>query len=103
MTPQTKAAARRRLARIEGQVRGLSAMVEQERYCIDIVTQVRAARAALAKVEQAVLADHMESCVETAIAAATPTSSAARWPNWSTCWAAPPADRARDARSTEAA
>ena len=72
MTPQTKAAARRRLARIEGQVRGLSAMVEQERYCIDIVTQVRAARAALAKVEQAVLADHMESCVETAIRSGDP-------------------------------
>lgn len=72
MRPDTQAATRRRLARIEGQVRGLSSMVEEGRYCIDIVTQVRAARAALAKVEQAVLADHMESCVETAIRSGDP-------------------------------
>lgn len=68
MTPETKKSVRGRLARIEGQVRGLAQMVEQDRYCIDVITQVRAARAALAKVEQIVLADHLGSCVEAAIA-----------------------------------
>lgn len=62
----------RRLARIEGQVRGLSQMVVDERYCLDVVAQVRAARAALAKVEQAVLADHLGSCVEAAIVSGDP-------------------------------
>jgi DNA-binding FrmR family transcriptional regulator len=56
-----------RLARIEGQVRGLAQMVEQDRYCLDIVAQVRAARSALAKIEQIILADHLGSCVEDAI------------------------------------
>jgi DNA-binding FrmR family transcriptional regulator len=52
-----------RLARIEGQVRGLARMVEDDRYCIDIITQVRAVRAALAKVEQDILHDHLQHCV----------------------------------------
>lgn len=67
MTPDTKKGVKGRLARIEGQVRGLRQMVEQDRYCIDIVTQVRAARAALTKVEQVILSDHLGSCVEAAI------------------------------------
>ena len=66
----------RRLARIEGQVRGLSAMVDQDRYCLDVVTQVRAARAALAKVEQIVLSDHLGSCVEHAIVSGDPETAA---------------------------
>jgi CsoR family transcriptional regulator, copper-sensing transcriptional repressor len=56
-----------RLRRIEGQVRGLVRMVEQERYCVDILTQVRAARAALKRVEESVLRDHVEHCVAQAI------------------------------------
>jgi DNA-binding FrmR family transcriptional regulator len=67
MKSDTKASVTRRLARIEGQVRGLNQMVEQDRYCLEVVTQVRAARAALAKIEQIVLADHLGSCVEQAI------------------------------------
>lgn len=57
-----------RLNRIEGQVRGLSRMVEEARYCIDILTQLQAVRAALARVESEVLKDHMDHCVMGAIA-----------------------------------
>ena len=57
----------KRLQRIEGQVRGLIRMVEEDRYCIDIVTQISAARAALRKVEEEVLHDHVAHCVENAI------------------------------------
>jgi DNA-binding FrmR family transcriptional regulator len=56
-----------RLKRIEGQVRGIARMVEEERYCIDVLTQVRAARAALARVEAALLKDHLSHCIEGAI------------------------------------
>jgi DNA-binding FrmR family transcriptional regulator len=58
----------KRLGRIEGQVRGLSKMVDQDRYCIDIVTQISAVRAALRRVEEEVLRDHVAHCVEHAIA-----------------------------------
>ena len=49
-------------------MRGLSRMVEEDRYCIDLVTQIAAVRAALARVEQDVLRDHISHCVEHAIA-----------------------------------
>ncbi len=52
-----------RLSRIEGQVRGVARMVEDDRYCIDVINQVRAVRAALAKVEQDILHDHLQHCV----------------------------------------
>jgi len=57
----------KRLKRIEGQVRGLSRMVEEDRYCIDIITQVSAVRAALRRVEQEVLRDHIGHCVKEAM------------------------------------
>ena len=56
-----------RLRKIEGQVRGISRMVEEERYCVDILTQVRAARAALKRVEEAVVREHVEHCVAQAV------------------------------------
>ena len=56
-----------RLNRIEGQVRGISRMVAEGRYCIDILTQLRAVRAALGKVESAILQEHLGKCVEGAI------------------------------------
>jgi DNA-binding FrmR family transcriptional regulator len=56
-----------RLSRIEGQVRGVARMVQEGRYCIDILTQVQAARAALAKVETELLRDHLGHCIEGAI------------------------------------
>jgi DNA-binding FrmR family transcriptional regulator len=68
MQIETKNACLRRLRRIEGQVRGIARMVEEERYCIDVVTQVSAARAALRRVEEEVLRDHVAQCVEHAIA-----------------------------------
>ena len=52
-----------RLRRIEGQVRGLSRMVEEERYCIDILTQISAVNNALKKVAVALLDDHINHCV----------------------------------------
>lgn len=58
----------KRLARIEGQIRGVARMIEDERYCMDVVVQLRAARGALRVVEQEVLADHVEHCIEDAIA-----------------------------------
>ena len=67
MQKQTKASCLRRLNRIEGQVRGLSGMVEEDRYCIDIVTQIAAVRAALRRVEEEVLRDHVGHCVQHAI------------------------------------
>jgi DNA-binding FrmR family transcriptional regulator len=56
-----------RLRKIEGQVRGIVRMVEEERYCVDILTQLRAARAALKRVEDSVLREHVEHCVAQAI------------------------------------
>jgi CsoR family transcriptional regulator, copper-sensing transcriptional repressor len=52
-----------RLARVEGQIRGIAGMVEDERYCIDIVTQINAARAALDKIALGLLDDHVRHCL----------------------------------------
>ena len=68
MKADAKRNCRDRLNRIEGQVRGIARMVEGDRYCIDILTQIRAVRAALRGVEDEVLNDHVEHCVEGAIA-----------------------------------
>jgi DNA-binding FrmR family transcriptional regulator len=56
-----------RLNRIEGQVRGVARMIEDGRYCIDVLTQLQAVRAALARVETEMLRDHLGHCVESAI------------------------------------
>ena len=58
----------KRLARIEGQVRGVSRMIEDDRYCIDVLTQVKAVQAALKKVEGELLVDHADHCLAAAIA-----------------------------------
>ena len=68
MNHDTKASTLKRLSRIEGQVRGLAKMVEEQRYCIDVVTQISAVRAALRRVEEEILKDHVGHCVEHAIA-----------------------------------
>lgn len=72
MQPDTKDACLRRLGRIEGQVRGIARMVEDDRYCIDVVTQIAAARAALRRVQEELLRDHVAHCVEDAIASGDP-------------------------------
>lgn len=67
MREEIKSSCLKRLNRIEGQVRGLAGMVEADRYCIDVVTQIAAARAALRRVEEEILRDHVAHCVEHAI------------------------------------
>ena len=67
MNNDTKEAVQKRLHRIEGQVRGVAKMVDESRYCIDIMTQISAIRAALRRVEEEVLRDHVSHCVEDAI------------------------------------
>lgn len=57
-----------RLKRIEGQVRGVSQMIANDRYCIDLLHQVQAVKAALSKAENEILKDHAASCVSEAIA-----------------------------------
>ena len=67
MRQEIKTSCLKRLKRIEGQIRGLAGMVEDDRYCIDIVTQLSAVRAALRRAEEEILADHAAHCVEHAI------------------------------------
>ncbi len=55
------------LNRVEGQIRGIAKMVEQDRYCIDVVTQIEAARAALTRVESDLLRQHLGHCVHRAM------------------------------------
>ncbi len=70
MTTRTKPPADdiSRLGKIEGQVRGIRRMVEEGRYCIDILTQIRSAAAALARVEENILARHLQTCVRDSLA-----------------------------------
>jgi DNA-binding FrmR family transcriptional regulator len=67
MRQDIKASCQKRLSRIEGQVRGVAKMVDADRYCIDIVTQISAVRAALRRLEEEILRDHVAHCVEHAI------------------------------------
>ena len=73
MRKDIKASCAKRLSRIEGQVRGIARMVDEDRYCIDIVTQVSAVRAALRRLEEEILRDHVAHCVEHAIASGNKT------------------------------
>ena len=68
MRNEIKTSCLKRLKRIEGQIRGLAGMVADDRYCIDIVTQISAVRAALRRLEEEILRDHVGHCVEHAIA-----------------------------------
>jgi len=67
MHKDIKAAALKRLSRIEGQVRGVIRMIEEDRYCVDVLTQTQAIRAALVRVESQMLKEHMGHCIEGAI------------------------------------
>lgn len=66
----------KRLARIEGQVRGISKMVEDDRYCIDILTQIGAVGTALEAVGMKVLEEHVNHCVAGALASGDPNAAA---------------------------
>jgi DNA-binding FrmR family transcriptional regulator len=72
---QDKAALVKRLHRIEGQVRGIERMVEDERYCIDILTQISAATTALESLAFRILDDHVQHCVAGALAAGDPEAA----------------------------
>jgi len=73
---QDKEAYLRRLRRIEGQVRGLQKMVEEDKYCIDILTQVSAVTSALQSVALGLMEDHLGHCVTQAIAEGGDTATA---------------------------
>ncbi len=64
-TQKSKAAAR--LSRIEGQIRGIRKMVDEDRYCVDILTQTRAVVAALRGVEDLIMETHLDTCVADAM------------------------------------
>lgn len=72
MTKDNISAKLNRLHRIEGQVRGIAKMVEEDRYCMDILHQMQAVKSALAKVESQILKDHAACCVSEAIATGDP-------------------------------
>lgn len=65
--PDAKTAKLNRLNRIAGKVRGVAKMIEDDRYCIDILNQISAIKSALAKVESQVLKDHAACCINEAI------------------------------------
>jgi DNA-binding FrmR family transcriptional regulator len=65
--PQAKAANLRRLRRLEGQVRGLQKMVEEDRYCPDIMIQISAAQEALRTVGRELMRNHLRHCVTRAV------------------------------------
>lgn len=67
MDEEIKRKCLQRLSRIEGQVRGVAGMIDKDRYCIDIINQIAAAQAALRKVEEQLLRNHVNHCVEHAI------------------------------------
>ena len=68
----------KRLHRIEGQVRGVEKMVEDDRYCIDILTQIGAVTTALESLGMKILDDHVRHCVTDAIASGDPAAAAAK-------------------------
>jgi DNA-binding FrmR family transcriptional regulator len=71
-----KVEVQRRLKRVEGQVRGLSRMVEEDTYCIDVLTQISAATRALQSVALQLLGDHLSHCVHDALASGGPDADA---------------------------
>ena len=63
MSPETKQNVEARLKRVAGQVAGVQRMVDEDRYCVDVLLQISAARAALAKVSKLLLESHIQTCV----------------------------------------
>lgn len=67
MKQKSKQAVQTRLAKITGQINAVSRMVDDDRYCIDVIRQVRAAKAALSSLEQVMLREHVDTCVTHAL------------------------------------
>lgn len=78
MQTLTKPKVMNRLNRIEGQVRGIARMVEDDRYCVELLTQLQAVRAALLRVESEVLKDHLDHCVMGAMTGDDPAERKAK-------------------------
>lgn len=74
MRDEIKTSCLKRLKRIEGQIRGLAGMVEDDRYCIDVLTQISAAKSALQAVAVGLLEDHLAHCVVDAARSGDPTA-----------------------------
>jgi CsoR family transcriptional regulator, copper-sensing transcriptional repressor len=79
MRTEQSLAIRNRLNRVAGQVVGISRMIEEGAYCIDILTQLQAVKAALAKAEDAILKQHADGCVAEAIASGDPDAQRAKF------------------------
>jgi DNA-binding FrmR family transcriptional regulator len=75
---EDKEALVRRLHRIEGQVRGVERMVEEDRYCIDVLTQIAAVNTALESLAFRILDDHVNDCVAGALASGDPDEAATK-------------------------
>ena len=75
---ESKQAHVKRLHRIEGQVRGIERMVEEDRYCIDILTQIGAVTTALESLGMKILDDHVRHCVTEALASGDPEAARAK-------------------------
>lgn len=74
-----KPAIQKRLARLEGQVRGVARMVDEGRYCVDILNQTAAIHSALKAVEKLVIDDHARTCIETAVESGNPADQRAKF------------------------
>jgi CsoR family transcriptional regulator, copper-sensing transcriptional repressor len=77
--PEIKSSVQNRLRRIEGQVRGLHRMVEEERYCADVITQIASVQEALRGVGRSLLRNHLKHCAATAIRSDDPTAAEAMY------------------------
>ena len=77
--PQIKASNQNRLRRIEGQIRGLQRMVEEDRYCADILVQISSAQEALRSVARALMRNHLRHCATQAIRKGTPRQAEAMY------------------------
>lgn len=66
---------RHRINRIEGQVRGIGKMIDEQKYCIDILTQMKAIRSALKSLESKILEEHLKNCVRDAVSSGNKKSS----------------------------
>ncbi len=78
MSPETKEKVEARLKRVAGQLVGIQGMVEGDRYCVDVLTQISAVRAALGKVGKMMLESHIQTCVSGAFESADPDDRAAK-------------------------
>lgn len=77
--PELKEANRNRLRRIEGQIRGLQKMVEEERYCADIIVQIASVQEALRGVARNLMKNHLKHCAAKALASGKPKEAAAMY------------------------